>query len=120
MICRTFFCLDCYKNGRPKSGDTIVVYKKTTNVLVVGVLGYNVHKIDQGFTPHLIEVVKRQNNLVVVEVMCGVHKCGVFLQKKGKEFEVLYYTDKKKTITLSEESYNTLLARSDYGYRLDI
>lgn len=118
MICRTFFCLDCYKNNRPKSGDYIVLYKKSEKQLIVGYLEYNVHKLEQGFTPHLITVKERKNNLVLIEIICGVGGCGVYVDLDKEQKEVLYYQERKKLVTLSDVSYEVLLNRSDYGYKL--
>lgn len=120
MICRTFFCLDCYKNNRPHSGDYIVLYGKTKKEFLVGYLDYNVHKLEQGFTPHLITVKERKNNLVLIEIICGVGGCGVYVDLQKSEKEVLYFKERKKLVTLSDASYEALLNRSDFGYKLDI
>jgi len=116
MICRTFFCEDCYRNKRPKSGDFYSTYSQK-NKEVIHELDYNPPHINRGFTPHYVEILARNSDEVMVEICCTIIGCGITLEKRAEEYYVKVI--RRRKVFLSSKDFAILFKRSDYGYRLE-
>lgn len=77
VLCRPFYCDDCYKSNRVIEGKIFAIYG--TDRASIFIRKANWHGV-RGITPHLIffdGVIK--DNLYEIIVACGIHGCGIKL-----------------------------------------
>lgn len=116
MICRTFFCEECSKLSRPHSGNYYVLYHSKKKEYSIHQLEYNPERINRGFTPHLVQVMARTKDEVLLELSCCMYSCGIDLEKKGEKFFIKIKIVRR--VYMSVKDYEALLNHSDLGYRL--
>lgn len=118
VICRPFYCEDCYNLNRVIEGKLFTVYG--THHQSVFVRKANWHGI-RGITPHMIffdGVIK--DNLYEILVACSMNDCGIRLfevpdQPGSFDMEI----KKARKVYMKKEEWETLKTFNDKDYRID-
>ena len=115
MLSRTFFCEECFKRSSPQAGDMFAVYGSTNRRLWVYEIDHKIPFIHRGFTPHTFVKSSEVDGIVLLEVTCCIHGCGVYITY-NKKYTVSIL--RRKIITMKKEDYEALLSHSDFGYNI--
>lgn len=116
-ICRTAFCQRCADRSKPYVGDYFLVYGRTSEQ-------FHVHECDTrtpanqyGFTPHIFNVKERNGNLLIVEKVCAIHDCGVWIGH-GEDEGIVFHINNRKIEAVTIEQWNELVKATDLGYEV--
>ena len=118
VICRPFYCDECYTKNRVIEGKLFTVYgSKRQSVFIIKSSWHGI----RGITPHLIffdGIVK--DNVFELIVSCGIHDCGVSIYEipdNPGNFDVAI--KKARVVHLRKEDWEALKTFNDTGFRID-
>lgn len=124
-ITRTCFCSNCESYRRPRASNLYVLYGGSGNIY------YKEAKIYEGcvpgYTPHLIELVKAQDEGIIYDSTCLMHGCGVKIEviaevnpMLGQEVErMVHKLVDTQRYTCSKKQWNALVSKwKDTDYEI--
>jgi len=117
-ITRTAFCPFCFKEQRPQAGELFLAKGKGKTSFIVHEVEVLVRSRDYGYTPHLFILNKLEGDKIFATQTCLMMGCGVTYKYNNQNKPEIIFT-RYTGIALSIIDWNTLVSRSDYGFRLD-
>lgn len=115
-ITRVGFCPECFKEARPKSGQSFLTVGSTSNSFIAL---RAVRNGKRGFTPHLYLLSKAIDDKFYFHSLCTMCGCGSYLgEEEGKKYLCLDETkwSPRKEITLT--NWNALVMFKDTGFEI--
>lgn len=114
IITRVKFCNQCFKEGRPKSNESYVIYgghSKTYQYRKSFYFGV------RGFSPHIYLLSKVIGEVVKYYYSCSIcNTLQIQTGKKGVRFIIPDDTFKEETMNIKD--WNALVLHPDFGYKI--
>jgi hypothetical protein len=108
------YCHQCFINNRPRYDQKLVLHGSNRNDNYVYAA---VRNGIRGFSPHLVELLQTQNDVIHFRYACSMHYCGITTSKTDTPGRVeLTVSWKQGTMTVKD--WNALIDFKHTGYEV--